>query len=193
MLDSRLAWLAAAALALSCTKSHPAGPPSNEARAPVVSVATPPPAAPVASATPSAAPPARTPAPAAAHDAGHCEPLRGADVVRRGSQKTVQAKTPAECTRCKGDWGRHGLAGVAGCLCRTPDAGKPCESPHDCVAECLADPKHARDQSRECPRVNAEFHGHCSEHYVTFGCSGIIVEKPTPAGPLRAVQYLCVD
>lgn len=105
----------------------------------------------------------------------------------------MQAKTPAECARCKGDWGRHGLAGVAGCLCRTPDADKPCESPHDCVAQCLADPEHAQAQSRHCPRVNAEFHGHCSAHYTNFGCNGIIVEKATPAGPLRGVQYLCVD
>lgn len=111
----------------------------------------------------------------------------------RGSNKNVEAKTPAECTRCKGDWGRHGLVGAVGCLCRTPDGGKPCESPHDCSAECMLDPDRARALSNKCPAVGAKLHGHCATRYTTFGCNGFVVEKPTPAGPLRGVLYICLD
>lgn len=105
----------------------------------------------------------------------------------------MQATTPAECARCGGDWGPHGMAGVTGCLCRTPDAGKACAGPHDCVAECIVDEPGARDLATACPALNAHFPAHCAPRYVSFGCHGIVVEKPTPAGPLRAVRYLCVD
>ncbi len=105
----------------------------------------------------------------------------------------MEAKTPAECKRCNGDWGPHGLVGVTGCLCRTPDANKPCESPHDCVAECLVDRKQARDAEDGCPHPIGHYHGHCAAQYTTFGCHGYIVEKATPAGARQSVRFICLD
>lgn len=190
--SSALVWLAAVPVA--CTPSRPAGPPHDAARAPAVSVAAPPPAPATPPASSSASTlPARQRAPAARHDADDCKPLHGPGLVSRGSQTYVQAKTRAECTHCNGDWGRHGLAGVVGCLCRTPDAGKPCESPHDCTAECVVGRPGETDPKDVCPAVGAALHGHCAGQYTTFGCHSFIVEKSTPGGVLRGVQTLCID
>lgn len=51
----------------------------------------------------------------------------------------------------------------------------------------------ARDLAEKCPALNAQFPAHCARFYTTFGCHGFVVEKATPRGPLRAVEYVCVD
>lgn len=173
----------------ACSPREPA--PAPRTAAPAVSVAKPAPAPANTTAAPDADLPAR--APAAAEDAGSCRPLYGEGVVSRGSDRYVEAKTPSECMSCSGAWGPHGLSGAVGCLCGTPDAGKPCDGPHDCVAECLVDEPGARDLAGSCPALRARFPAHCAPRYTNFGCHGIVVEKSTPAGPVRGVQYLCLD
>lgn len=84
------------------------------------------------------------PAPTAAESGD--EPRRVADSKRD--------QAIAECEECRGKWGKHGLAQVEGCICRTSDFGKPCADGDDCEGVCL--------------QKGAEFK--CSEFATVFGC-----------------------
>jgi hypothetical protein len=41
------------------------------------------------------------------------------------------------CRECNGDWGRHGMLGIEGCVCRTHDGGTPCDDGADCESQCI--------------------------------------------------------
>jgi hypothetical protein len=67
----------------------------------------------------------------------------------------------AECAAHDGDFGRHGLSQDLSCLCRTDDAGVPCQRACACQGLCIAPIAHAPV-------------GTCSEHVIEFGCFYLI-------------------
>lgn len=88
----------------------------------------------------------------------------------------------AECETCNGDWGRHGMMGVTGCLCRTTDGGTPCDDGLDCEAKCLS----ASGGGYE-----------CAEFVTTFGCRSYLPDgwstQKTSGAFGRRVPRSCVD
>jgi hypothetical protein len=50
-------------------------------------------------------------------------------------------KTKEGCDACGGKWGRHGLADVEVCICKTKDGGKECRDEADCETQCVAGEK----------------------------------------------------
>ncbi len=84
----------------------------------------------------------------------------------------------AACRACKGVWGRHGLAQMEGCNCRTKDAGRVCHG-GDCEGACLF---------RE--TVDGKPEGRCSELKTSLGCHERIIRS---ANGEIAVHNVCVD
>lgn len=86
------------------------------------------------------------------------------------------------CRACKGDFGGHGMSGIISCLCRMPDADKPCSDGDQCQGKCISTPKGFR----------------CSKHRTVFGCHGYLPRgwsrKPKPKHGLgRRIPSICVD
>jgi hypothetical protein len=79
-------------------------------------------------------------------------PTAGTDAEIAADPKREQAMR--DCEKCNGQWGRHGLASVESCICRTSDFGKPCMDGDDCEGVCLL--------------KDSEFK--CSELVTVFGC-----------------------
>lgn len=83
------------------------------------------------------------------------------------------------CQDCSGDWGPHGMLGTVGCLCRTTDAGTPCDDGNDCEGQCIS--------------VDGQFV--CSEFFTVFGCHSYLPpgwsEEPHPE--LVKAPHVCVD
>jgi hypothetical protein len=100
--------------------------------------------------------------------------------------RAAQAEAKQRCAQCNGDWGIHGLAPIPGCLCRTPDAHKPCTLPRDCRASCEI-PWADAIQSHGSAQIPA---GRCAEFYGAFGCRGWIIETD---GGARDTQWICRD
>ena len=85
----------------------------------------------------------------------------------------------AACVACSGDFGGHGMLGTVGCLCRTVDAGQPCDDGNDCEGKCIS-----RDGGFQ-----------CSEHVTVFGCHAYLPrgwsEQPHPKR--TRIPSICVD
>jgi len=85
----------------------------------------------------------------------------------------------AACEACDGDWGAHGMMGTVGCLCRTGDAGTPCDDGDDCEGQCIS--------------VDGAFE--CSEFFTVFGCHSYLPSgwsQQSHDGPAKA-PTVCVD
>ncbi len=101
-------------------------------------------------------------------------------------------QTQEECKACRGEWGRHGLAQVASCLCRTTDAGKRCHRRSDCQGLCVAEDNIEREVVKAGPPATGYFVGHCAEFEPIFGCMRVI-DQAGP-GPLdEPPLMLCID
>ena len=122
-----------------------------------------------------------------------CARLAGKGIVGSGGGVSPTASTEAECKKCNGSWGPHGMVGVVGCLCATPDGGRACSSPRDCASECIVADVDAQQLVPRCPILGAKLPGTCANDYVMFGCHAYIVEQATPSGPLRQVWRVCRD
>jgi len=111
------------------------------------------------------------------------------------SVSTSPAKNSAECARCNGVWGRHGLAQTDGCNCRTGDAGKVCRQAEDCQGQCvLKDPPDTETLTAG-PPATGHFLGRCSEFETVFGCSRFL-GKGAAHAPVNLAEVppaLCVD
>jgi hypothetical protein len=77
-----------------------------------------------------------------------------------------QPQSAEECrAACRGQWGRHGLARVESCLCRTTDSGTTCQNGSDCQGECIVD-----EAAGDSPLQPGGLVGRCSEFVKIFGC-----------------------
>jgi hypothetical protein len=110
----------------------------------------------------------------------------------------------ARCRECDGDWGRHGLLGREGCLCRARDRGSECRDGRDCEGVCLFErAETVREASESCGsgfcNVRLEMVllvGRCSEFVTEFGCHSYLPDGIAGEGPLPAyypVPYICCD
>lgn len=100
--------------------------------------------------------------------------------------------TQEECNACRGKWGRHGLAQVPSCLCRTTDAGKRCHRRSDCQGLCMAEDSVEREIVAPGPPAQGYFVGRCAEFEPIFGCMRVIDQ--TGPGPLdEPPAMLCID
>ncbi len=52
-------------------------------------------------------------------------------------QNSDLAARLAKCEACDGKWGRHGMMGWEGCICRTSDHGKRCWDGKHCEGRCM--------------------------------------------------------
>ena len=105
-------------------------------------------------------------------------------------------RTPEDCRACRGDWGVHGLAGVASCNCRTTDGGKRCKDGADCQGMCIAAEEPEREEVDPGPPARGFFVGRCSELTTVYGCNRIIDRGTRTKGPVPLAeppQMLCVD
>jgi hypothetical protein len=119
------------------------------------------------------------------------------------TQTQAQAQTPArkpprnaaECRRCKGEWGVHGLLQVESCLCRTHDAGKRCRDGYECEGECVVDDGKTEVVDRG-PPPRGFFIGKCSEFDHLFGCMKLLMDGTLAEGPTRLDERpadVCID
>lgn len=102
------------------------------------------------------------------------------------------------CEACDGIWGRHGMAGVEGCNCRTRDAGSPCRDSDDCEGLCVFTRFERRTDSAG--QVWARPVGECSERTMIFGCHSIIRSGAASDPEVRVfpgrgltAPYICID
>jgi hypothetical protein len=102
--------------------------------------------------------------------------------------KGTQPQSAEECrAACRGQWGRHGLARVESCLCRTTDSGTTCQDGADCQGECIVD-----EAAADSPLPPAGLVGRCSEFVMMFGCWRRIPKgAPISAGELP--PKVCLD
>ncbi len=103
--------------------------------------------------------------------------------------------TKEACDGCSGKWGRHGLADVESCICKTKDAGKVCKDAAECVGQCLAD-EDGFEVVQAGPPPKGYWKGKCSEYDTTFGCNRIIGAGARAKGPQLAedaADSLCID
>jgi hypothetical protein len=101
-------------------------------------------------------------------------------------------QTPEECKACRGEWGRHGLAQVASCLCRTTDAGKRCTRRSDCQGLCVAEESMEREIVEKGPPAKGFFVGHCAEFDPIFGCMRVL-DQAGPRPLDEPPDTLCID
>jgi hypothetical protein len=109
--------------------------------------------------------------------AGDRPPIKPRPVKIRVTNPARDAALSA-CRACKGQWGRHGLSQMEGCICRTKDAGRVCHG-GDCEGACLL---HAT--------VDGKPQGRCAELKTTLGCHERITRS---ADGEIAVHNVCVD
>lgn len=128
-------------------------------------------------------------------------------VIAMGSCARVQSKPQAasaearteprneeECRACQGEWGRHGLANVESCICRTRDAGSPCRGGDECEGDCIASGE-VQVTNPDPPR-RGYFLGKCAERSPTFGCFARLPEGAAKKGPVSLEEeppVICVD
>jgi hypothetical protein len=104
--------------------------------------------------------------------------------------------TAEGCKVCNGQWGRHGLANVEGCLCRTKDAGKLCKSGKDCESQCVAKDKPDAEIVDKGPPAKGFFLGRCHEFATYFGCGRLLRDKVMAGSPVLLGEpppTICVD
>jgi hypothetical protein len=104
--------------------------------------------------------------------------------------------TPEACKACNGQWGRHGLANVEGCLCRTKDAGKVCKTTKDCESQCVARDQPDTEIVEKGPPAKGFFLGQCHEFATYFGCGRLLRDKVTAGAPVLLGEpplKICVD
>ena len=102
----------------------------------------------------------------------------------------------AECAKCNGVWGRHGLSQAEYCNCRTNDSGKRCRDGAECEGQCVADEEPEREIVRAGPPALGYFVGHCSEMKRVFGCLRFIPRGAQSAPPSELAEplpKLCID
>jgi hypothetical protein len=109
----------------------------------------------------------------------------------------VARPTTAEaCQACNGQWGKHGLANVEGCLCRTKDAGKVCKSGKDCESQCVAKDQPDTEIVEKGPPAKGFFLGRCHAFATYFGCGRLLRDKGTAGSPVLLGEpppTICVD
>jgi len=104
-------------------------------------------------------------------------------------------ETAADCKKCNGVWGVHGLAQVESCLCRTNDAGKTCRDGGECQGACLAS-EDGFEVVEKGPPAKGFYRGSCSEFTIAFGCHLFIPKGARQKGPQEkedAADSLCYD
>ena len=104
-------------------------------------------------------------------------------------------QTEAECKKCNGDWGIHGLSEINSCLCRTRDAGKECKDGLECEGECVV-VDHRTEITDPGPPALGYFLGRCSERDLQFGCRIRLGDGTKAKGPVRLdepLTELCMD
>ena len=132
-----------------------------------------------------------------------CCPSRGAAPVASvtGPEHVVRPAPPpqtaAECSVCRGEWGRHGISQTESCNCRTNDGGKRCTDGDDCQGVCVAATDNPEQDVREPgPPARGFFVGRCSELKTVFGCIRIIDHGVRARGPVSLAEppaTMCVD
>lgn len=109
---------------------------------------------------------------------------------------TEPPRTGDACRACNGEWGRHGLAELESCLCRTRDKGKRCRDGADCQGQCLLPDPPQLEVSDPGPPARGYFIGTCSEFVTTFGCNRVLDRGASKKGPQlleQAPPMMCVD
>jgi len=104
--------------------------------------------------------------------------------------------TPEVCKACNGHWGRHGLANVEGCLCRTKDAGKVCRTAKDCESQCVAKDEPDTEIVEKGPPAKGFFLGRCHEFATYFGCGRLLRDRGATGSPVLLDEppaKICVD
>jgi hypothetical protein len=103
----------------------------------------------------------------------------------------------AKCEACRGNWGRHGLSGRIGCICRTNDHGRRCDDGQDCEGACLGEKFEVVEPAKPmsctaagCTATLGLYRpvGRCSEWTRGFGCRWRIADgasKRPPTGSRR--------
>jgi hypothetical protein len=92
------------------------------------------------------------------------------------------------CDACQGKWGRHGLADVESCICKTKDGGKECRDEADCEAQFVVVEKGSPP--------TGHWKGRCAEYATTFGCHRFVPKGASKRPPLPAddaAEQLCYD
>ena len=79
-------------------------------------------------------------------------------------QNSDLARRLAECEACNGEWGRHGMMGWEGCVCRTSDQGKKCYDGRDCEGRCLF---KQYELVQEAQSIRCDDHGVCRARLAT--------------------------
>lgn len=105
-----------------------------------------------------------------------------------------------ECRACRGDWGRHGMLGYEGCICRTRDAGRRCTDGRDCQGICLRTGSERvvtrRCRTRDClEEYGLRAVGRCSEFVAQFGCYSYIPDGARDRAPAAGLELhsACAD
>ena len=123
-------------------------------------------------------------------------PIPTATATPTARAEKTRPQTRQACDACRGDWDRHGIAEVEGCICRTKDAGKTCRDGADCEGQCLvADDAHF-EVAGAGPPPRGHYVGKCSEFETTFGCFRMLDRGARAKGPLpaeEAARHICVD
>jgi len=91
----------------------------------------------------------------------------------------AMVKARDACEACNGDFDSHGMLGIVSCLCRTADAGRPCDDGNDCEGKC----------------ISGESGFTCSEFFTVFGCHSYLPpgwSQQTHTTPVK-IPHICVD
>jgi len=124
--------------------------------------------------------------------------------MRASVRNPRREEAMARCRECNGDWGRHGLLGLEGCLCRTVDEGGECRDGRECEGTCLYERTElVRKGGVSCRDgyCNATLDlvvpvGRCSEFVTTFGCHHYLPDGVADEAPFvghYSVPYRCCD
>ena len=136
----------------------------------------------------------RKPAPAPETAAAAPERV-SAPVTEAPARERPETKEACAAAACNGKWGRHGMADVESCLCRTKDKGRPCLDGAECEGQCVAGDKDFVVVDKG-PPPRGHYKGLCSEFDVTFGCHRFVPRGARTRGPLAAddaAEQLCYD
>jgi|GEM_PF-7019293 len=132
--------------------------------------------------------------------AGGCRttqaPPSTAEPAQRSATSHPSATTQEQCRACNGVWGRHGLAQVEGCNCRTKDAGKVCRHGSECESVCVVSDTPEREVVDPGPPPRGFFVGRCAEFVTPFGCARTLGKTADPKAlvPLdEPPMKVCVD
>jgi hypothetical protein len=112
------------------------------------------------------------------------------------ASNATKPTTPEACKSCNGIWGKHGLAQVEGCLCRTKDAGKVCKTQKDCESQCVAKEEPDTEIVEKGPPAKGFFLGRCHEFVSYFGCDRLLRNNDFTGSPVLLGELppkICVD